>query len=260
MGFEAIYRYHKEIQKGEYDKSEVSEDSIKVGSPYDDVSLDVLAGKVMALLARRNILVVEIDIFELQKKKISFKETKEGIFIKNRKFKFDDGSDIEGEEEKSAQEKLDQLLAAHPELLNNFAKVADKPMQLTQSTQLTKLPVNVSPMSSLKGKKILRYELFDSKMFAGSEVHIRQNKMAFTNGRKYPIYEEKSASRENVLAGIVYLTVDDNGKEQIITDKVFRPEPKLIGDFGESDNGLSDRGLMWSGQESNNNVPDIRRR
>ena len=86
MGYELVFYFHKEISKGEYNKEEVKKKSVKVGSPYEEVPLETVAGKIIAQLARRNILVVDVDIFELTKKKLSYKETSDGILIKNKKF------------------------------------------------------------------------------------------------------------------------------------------------------------------------------
>src|SRR5690606_33375022 len=92
LGFEITLKFHEEISKGEYNKDELKTKTTKVGGPLEDVPIEVLAGKVIAQLARRNILVVDVEIYEITKKKISFKETSDGILIKNKKFRFDDGA------------------------------------------------------------------------------------------------------------------------------------------------------------------------
>ena len=92
LGFEITLKFHEEISKGEYNKDELKTKTTKVGGPLEDVPIEVLAGKVIAQLARRNILVVDVEIHEITKKKISFKETADGILIKNKKFRFDDGA------------------------------------------------------------------------------------------------------------------------------------------------------------------------
>ena len=69
MGYFVNYKYVKRENR-----DEVLEGEIKVGSPYEDLPLSVLAGKIMALMARRNI---DISLFS----QIS-QNTLSGIFCK----------------------------------------------------------------------------------------------------------------------------------------------------------------------------------
>ena len=94
MGFECIYYFHKKVD-GDYDRENKETFKKKVGDPFDDVPLEKLAASIMAQMARRDIWIVDVEIFELTKKQISFKESKGGIVIKNKKFSFD-GEEHEG--------------------------------------------------------------------------------------------------------------------------------------------------------------------
>lgn len=46
--------------------------------------------------------------------------------------------------------------------------------------------------------------------------------MAFTLGKRYPIFSETPDSR-NILLGMNYLTEDDNGNRRTLNDKHFTP-------------------------------------
>lgn len=229
MGYEVVYKYHEEISKGEYNKEESHVSSIKVGDPFEDVSLEVLVGKVMSLLARRNILVVDVEIFELQKKKITFKEAKDGVIIKNKKYKFDDGPIFCGEsvsENSDPAAELLNLLKSNPDLLS---KLGVQPHQILKNTSTTPSAQPTTPPSIVKPAtamgKILRYEVYYPTL-DGLAESAKRRKLAFTMNKKYPIYEERKP--EDPRLGLFYVTIDDNGQKQIMNDKFFIPEEKPL--------------------------------
>jgi len=278
MGYEVVYHYHEEIEKGEYNKEETRQDSVKVGDPFDDVSLDILAGKVMALLARRSILVVDVEIYQLAKKKLSFKEAKDGIVIKNKKFKFDDGSSITGEQIEKGEEDPEALLArlleANPELLKKISPAAQVPVQTNLGSSAgnpqANMPQTVSAVEPLSGNtnnlavanfgKPLRYELFNpvDKMFFDDA---KKRGLKFTLNQKYPIYHEKSGP--NQMVGCILTTVDDTGQKQLMSERFFTPdirklEKDVVTDpFGAAAKVGGDP-LEWSNVVSSGDVPNLR--
>ena len=92
MGFECCYYYHEKVD-GDYNREETKTFRKKVGDPFDEVPLEKLAASIIAQMARRDIWIVNVEIFELSKKQVSFKESKGGIVIKNKKFSFDGSED-----------------------------------------------------------------------------------------------------------------------------------------------------------------------
>lgn len=236
MGYEVKYNFYK-MENGEYNKSEKHEALIKVGSPYEEVPLNALAGKVMALLARRNILVVDVEIFELVKKPLSYKEMEDGIVIKNRKFRFDDGPAVEGEEvkdESSDQEKLLELLKK-PEVLAVLKANNKSAPQTTQAIQPAK-PASEKPI------KIMFFSPDDRYWLDKTRKEIPDLNRAFTAGRRYPIFEQqdrpvgRSPSGEEAI-GIYYRTVDNLGRMQWVNDVLFTAEPAGNGlDYGNFTN------------------------
>ncbi len=230
IGYEIVYSYYEKNETGEYNKELLKEKKVKIGSPHDDVSIDVLAGKILAQLARRNIFVQDVKIFEFIKKSISFRETDDGIVIKNKKFRFDDGPVIIGEEINTDGTDIEEI---KPE-------VKSKPTIVQTSVK----QVNQKP---------LRYETFDPESLLLEAAKSRGYK--FTVGKKYPILNERLAA-----AGVMYTTQDDLGNKQILVDKFFVP---IIGELAfESEmkstkaEDISDR-LNWSGV-INDNVPNLR--
>jgi len=230
MGFEVKYYYHVSKGVGEYDKENKQEGSIKVGSPYEDVCLDVLAGKILALMARRNILVVGVEIYEMVKKAVNFRETEDGIVVKNKKFKFDDGASIVGElvEESKPAVKTESTSVARTEQLN--------------------VPIAKSP----SGKIPIRYEFFnpddwDSKRNSSDLwlIAMRQiPNLKLTMGKKYPIFAEKTMNAGD-RAGMFYTTVDDNGRNVTLFSGLFSlvGQNRLEGNLDRP----SDVNLNWGG-------------
>lgn len=249
MGYEIQLKYHEEISKGEYNREEVKVKNIKVGTPYEEIPLEVAAGKIIAQLARRNILVVDVEIYEYTKKKLSYKEAEDGIVIKNKKFKFDDGAVLQVSEEPTENDQvagLLELLKTNPNILAT----------IKQNGRNLALP---SPPS--KTNKPLRYELFDpvDRIFLDE---VKRRGLAFTLGKKYPIYGERKPPNEQ--AGLLYVTEDDNGNRQVLSDKHFITIPgRLENGFGEDlvsrIGGNDDARLDWGNSKDFDNIPDIRR-
>lgn len=258
MGFEIVLKFHEEISKGEYNKEELKTKTTKVGGPLEDVPIDVVAGKIIAQLARRNILVVDVEIYEITKKKVSFKETPDGILIKNKKFRFDDGAlittTVETEEEKPSQ----QLVPYTPPQTHTQNDVTQllavllQQLNIKDAGALTELVANkglVKPAVPKQKDKVLRQEIFDpmDKLFLDDA---KRRKLAFTLGKKYPIIRERI--HENPQVGVIYTTVDDNGNYQTLPDKFFSPEIKNLANDFEVENfkplavgNKSADGLSW---------------
>lgn len=207
MGYECILHYHEEISKGEYNKEETKTKSIKIGSPYDDIPLEMLAGKIMAQLARRNMLVIDVEIFEFAKKKISYKETEDGILIKNKKFGFDDDRIISNSLNVSFAEEEVSQAAPVPQI------------------ERKALPVNSSEIN--KKMRPIRYEIFNPMEPYFINMY-KDKKMAFTLNKKYPIFTETAAGSD-ILSGMNYLTEDDRGVRRTVNDKFFTPIVNLSG-------------------------------
>lgn len=270
MGYEVVYYYHEEVERGEYNKEETKEGFVIVGEAHEDVELDYLAGKVMALLARRSILVTNLEINEFKKKSVTFRETKDGIVIKNRKFKFDDGSTLRGEsiEDHDPVEQLKALLDANPNLITDLGIAGATKVQPHENLQNAKKSSRTSapPPPSAPAQKSpqyktppLRYEIF-SPVINGLADDAKRRGLKFTLGKKYPIYEEKPA--DNTFAGMKYFTIDDAGNRQAMSDKFFQTESGSL--IGDRDSGVSiqdqsnEPSLNWSGVVDNSSMPNVR--
>jgi hypothetical protein len=232
MGFEVTYKYH-ERKDGSYDKEELKSLKKKVGDPFEEVPLEKLAGAVMAQLARRDIFVVDVDIVELSRKQISFKETNGGVVIKNRKFLFDQSSNL-----------IVQQVVEGPE--NNTA-LAVSPHHAASS------------MPAVSGELGRPIDVMIFSPELPQMPDIKKKGLRLTPDKKYPIY-----GRSQIGASTVLKIIDDVGRQQNVSDIYFIPaNVKLMADrelgFSETQKERDGGKLNWAGTVEDNSMPIIRR-
>jgi hypothetical protein len=201
----------------------------------------------MMQLARRDIMVFDVEIFEFTKKKISFKETKGGVLIKNKKFNLD------GSVETVTYD--DDI----------------PPPEYLQPTQFQPMQAQQQPVvvDSKQNNQAIRWEVFDPDP---ALIGMLTRKYRLSPKRKYPIFEEKTVIqnvRDNVYGGMTqipgyeYVIIDDAGQRIRVPSMHFMPESKgLIGmenaRMTEQDYKTAPR-LMHMDQYSDPGMPVIRR-
>lgn len=210
MGFEVVYRWREAgVEPGTY-QEEIKEKMVRVGKAYEELPIEAVAAKIMAQLARRSILVVDVEIYEFTKKKISYKETDDGIIIKNKKFKFDDGPMISSscEDEEEIQKLLENpgLLNQLKTLLGNAVPSQRSETLATSNNAYSAVPAGTRPTMIHNGQRASRYEIYDPEPPVHERARVRG--MKFTKGKKYPIFKEKA-----VGMSVVYSTIDDDGRQ-----------------------------------------------
>ena len=244
MGYEIIYSYH-EKQDGVYNKEETKTLKKKVGDPFEDVSLEKLASSVMGQLARRDIFVVGVEIFELTKKKISFRETDNGVVIKNKKFSFDQTSgnfcvqELEPETIQSTQ-----TVSQHIQKPNLYPHEQIPKKELTASCD------------TAKQRRAIDNVVFFPEPQMLPEIKSKGYKL--TMDKKYAVYSKTSS-----IQGEILTIVDDTNKEIKISDKFFVPANiSLLADnelnFSETQKQRENGNLYWGGAVSDN-VPNLRK-
>lgn len=234
MGFEVHYSYYDK-ENDDYKKDELKTFKKKVGDPFEDVSLEKLSASIMGQLARRDVFIKDVEIFELSRKKVSFKETKSGLVIKNRKISFDsiDESNVSvlKEEEK---EPIKQVIQQSP------------------------IEEKVSK-SQIKNKRPLSTVVFDPPIQYYNDI--KQKGFKLTKNKKYEVFQKKM-SKNGI--GEVYLILDDSSKEQYVPDEYFIPAfTSLIGDDSSSSSPVRDDGpdLLWDGVVGvDSSMPNLRSR
>lgn len=199
----------------------------------------------MTQFARRDIIVTDVEIFELSKNKVSFKESKGGIIIKNKKFLFDGGGTedstiIVEDMMQPATTTTQQIIAATPDENGQYVNIEGK-----------------HPHNNGVRRPV------DWVVFAPEPqqmLEIKQKSLRFTPEKKYPIFEKQISG-----VGEAYVMLDDAGREQLVSDKYFVPgNTQLFADkeLGFSENQQSRDGgkLYWGGANSDPKMPEIRKK
>ncbi len=208
MGYELNFFYHEKDDEGKFNL-EVAESMKKmtrrVGNRSADISLEQVAAIVMGQLARRDIYVVNVEVFEYAKKEVSFKETKNGIVIKGKKFSFDQ---LHGE--LKSDEDCEELKSS-PKQIPQFNEV------LIQSAE-NKVKRNPDlPMRH----EIFRPHIEDYPALQGQGYKLTMNK-------PYPLFSEFV---KNPMEPIYYVIIDDTGNKVEISSAYFEPMRKpLLGE------------------------------
>ncbi len=193
MGFEVVFHYC-ELSDGVYDRENIKNMKKKIGKSSEEVDDVKLANFVMGYMARRDIFVVEVEVYEFVKRKINFLPTKNGVKIKNKNYNFDLGKVIEDpivEEEETE------------EVEKKVVKKIKKEVVIT-------------------GLREIRKEIYSPPNILKTAA--RKRGFKFTEGKTYPIYEEKPANRDIPQVGLVYKTIDDEGNFQILHSEHFIPK------------------------------------
>lgn len=238
MGYEVCYKYHEKID-GEYKKDDLKSFKRKIGDPFDDTPLEKVSAAIIAQFARRDIWIVDVEVFELTKKKIAFKETKGGIVLKNKKFLFDS---IQGTFE--VEDVKEDYLP-----IEEF--VQSKAPELPSSNT-----INVAPAAKRRVIDNLVYSPEPQQL-----IEAKRKNLKLTVDKKYEVYQKKPSP--NGL-GDLCLIVDDSGKEQFVSDLYFIPASiNLFADkelgFSENQQQKENNKLLWGDASLETNMPKLRR-
>lgn len=258
MGFECVYKYHDRLEEGGYDRDETKSFKKKVGDPFEDVPLTKLAAAVMAQLARRDVWIVDVEVYELSKKQVSFKETKGGIILKNKKFLFDGG----GEEESTII--VQDMIQHAPQPVYTAQPYTPTPGPISQTSEINvqgQTESQFQPHNAIQQavpKRPVDYVVFSPEL--QQMVEVKQKNLRFTVDKKYPVYKKESG-----IGGEIFTMIDDTGRQQLVSEKYFvAPPAGLYGDkelgFSESPSQRDGGKLYWGGANAEPDMPEIRRR
>ena len=224
------------------------------GKIDEDYPLEKLMAHVNSQYARRDIFIFDADFYEFVRKKVSFKQTKNGFTIKNKKFNLKNEPVIDFEEEVNDENLLphnSHLAENHP-VLEPSQCVAPQP-----APPETNVPVNIAQNHvQPKQKRVIK-----NVVFSPISVEARQKfPYKFTVGKSYPVFTEKPVMNG---IGIIIETVDDLGQTVKVSDELFVSDDiNLIGDneveFTQKNNNNLDRRLNWNGVVKDGGVPKLR--
>jgi hypothetical protein len=211
--------------------------SKRIGTAHEEVPLEKLAGAVMAQMARREYLVVDVEVYEYTKKKLAFKENKNGVVIKGKLFTFDGQEIVEDPTLCGDPADVAQLPPPvqnpSPQPQHHIIHQAPQHQQREFNQQPPNLAgrVNLADQQYFQSHRPLRYEVYNP------EPHLaplaKKRKLPFTLGKRYPIYEERMIPLPGNIPGVSYVTVDDNGNKTVLADGHFVQQQQLENDYGE---------------------------
>ncbi len=237
MGYEVTYQFYKKNEDTPgYDMESSEELKAAVGDPFEDVSLEQLAGAIMAQFARRDIMVFDAEVIELSRKPIKFKETSGGIILKNKKYSFDQGTQLHVQDVVEApvlppgvmpHEVASPRPAAPAPAQQSLVPYDEEALAEQAASQPVPVPTVRPPTPGLPGRSPIRYEIFDPDQVLAREAMKRGLK--FTLKQRYPVYKETVGP----TGFYDYETVDDDNTPRTLSSTHFQPETRgaLIGGF-----------------------------
>lgn len=228
--FEVTYLYHAKDENGKYNTEETKTLTKKVGQAYEEISYDQLASLIIGQLARRDIWIIDVKIYEYTKKEITFKEATDGsgIVIKNKKY-----------------------------VLNGSVETLPTVIDLEPSTSTALAPVqSINPkpqnLASIQSKPIM-FVTFEPNI--QDEIEVKKHKL--TKGKRYAVYNmvETKIGMSSVQK---YTIKDDLNRDIKIDEKYFTVVGKGL--FADKELGFSapvDGGpkLSYSGSYISNSAP-----
>lgn len=246
MGYEVIYHYH-ERKDGRYNTEETKTIKKKIGDMYDEGERDKLAIAILGQLARRDIMVVDVEVFEYTKKKLTFKEIEGGIKLGNKKYTLSETATLVTAEETPQPSTAVDVVAVPPSVVANNQGLL--PHEIMQQQNGLRRPI-----------KYVRYEPSGAQIFEA-----KRKQLKFTDSKIYPVFREKDRKTpRGEYLGNSYLMLDDLGREIEISDEYFVPaQSNLTFDrelnFSKSEKNHSNGdGLLWSGEVGSDDMLDIR--
>lgn len=237
MGFEIKYVYHPRQENGGYDTSQKDEKTVKVGKPFDDTPLEKAAAAIMAQLARRDIWVVDVEVFELVKKEISFKECKDGkgITLKGKRYSFNEAAQMVSEDvvedapsTASGMQPHEVLAMQNQQNVEDLYNDPNKPVPIVKNT--SKIPVNQ--------KKVMYRVIFDPPI-----QYVPESKrlgLRFTQDAEYPVHQVIQHPTGKLDLQKIVVT-DDVGRVITVDEKFFTTSGTGL---------LADKQLNFSGSSS----------
>ena len=249
MGYEIRVKYHPKKSEGiGYDAEKVEEQVKKVGKPFDDTGLEKLAGAVMAQLARRDVMVVDLEIDELVRKPVSFKEASDGrgIILKNKKFSLDKTASLVADDLIETEigvpveidpESIPAGMQPH-ELIAMQRQSQPDALDALYNKPDARLPVrkaNAASRPKVNPNRVVYHAYFEPGIYVGQA---KERRLKFTEGNKYPVHAVRENPNGGALGNMLSIT-DDTGRIIELEEVFFTPAGQgLLGDdelgFSES--------------------------
>ncbi len=221
--YEITFHYHpRNEDDGKYNTEETLTFTKTVGKrsgkAVEEVPLEKVAVVVMGELARRDIWIVNVELYEFAKREVTFKETKGGIILKNRKFQFDQ---LHGE---LTSEEIEEYPQQVPNLQQQMPGIRpDIPIQFSDRAT-RQAPMVQQPTGPL------RYEVFRPNR---EDLAVLQRQgLKLTLNKPYPVMKEVI---KGMMDPIHYQVNDDQGQPIEVSSLFFEPMRRGLVGIGTDD-------------------------
>lgn len=239
MGYEVTITYHPRKDDGTYNYETKEEKVIKFGNGFDEIPLENLAAGIMSQMARRDVWVIDAKICEFVRKEVAFKECKDGkgIILKNRKFSFNQSSQMVSED---VVEVVEQPEVQHPhemivqsrQSVDDLYSNPNKPVPVVNKLTPAKPQINQN--------KVLYHVYFEPDLRYTNEI--KRLKLKFMPDKKYPVHQIIPSPTGRLDAQKLAIT-DDTGRVVEVDEKYFASAGiGLVGDKEYDFSGSSKRG------------------
>lgn len=238
--FEIEFKYYKQKEDLDYNKDEPLVFKNKFGKVDEDYPREKLAKYILTQLARRDIFIYDVDIYEFTKKKVNFKLGKNGFSIAGNKF---NNSDL------AEDCNLENDVPTEPQEIPH----APSPHSPKPPVQENKFINLASKLNNSKTKKIIRKVAFVPPL----RMEKAKFPYKFTLNKIYPVYSERYVTNG---VGMYITTVDDNNDILEVIDEYFVPANAALEYENEMDAGKRGNNdlLNWQGDKSYGPVGNLR--
>jgi len=244
VGFEVNYNFYEKLENSfDYNREEPKTLRKIYGKAVEEYPIEKLAQAIMQQMARRDIFIFDVEIFEFQKKKISFRQNKGDLVIKNKKFTSKGELLADIEEEDTCPDGMCHL----PPVNHCVAPPPNQPA-VNIAPPIQNQNVNIAPRPSNLVDRVIKRVQFLPGRVTGPVG-------AFTVEKYYPVYRESLAKNG---IGMMIETTDDRGRRVTVSDEHFVSAAQaLLGEDTTEPNFVSDDRLNWGGVVKDS-VPKLR--
>jgi hypothetical protein len=242
VGFEVNYNYYEKLENSfDYNREEPKTLRKIYGKAVEEYPIEKLGQAIMQQMARRDIFIFDLEIFEFQKKKISFRQNKGDLVIKNKKFT-SKGELLVDIEEDNCPDGTCHL----PPAVNIAPPIQQQNVNIAPSIQQQN--VNIAPRPvGLVDRILKRMQFLPGRVISPIG--------AFTVEKYYPVYRESLAKNG---IGMMIETTDDKGRRVTVSDEHFvTASQSLLGEDATEPNFANDNKLNWGGV-INDSIPKLR--
>ena len=220
MGFEVKYTYHNRKDDGGYDTENKQEKLIKVGKPFDDTPLEKVAAAIMGQLARRDIWVVDVEVAELVRKSISFKECKDGkgITLKGKRYSFNDAAQMVSEDVVEETNIVVPPGMQPHEFMAMQRQSQESIDDLYNPNKAVPVQKSTLPAVQINQKKVVYKVLFDPPIQYINEV--KRLGLRFSPDKEYPVHQVIQHPTGKLELQKLAVT-DDVGRVVTVDEKFF---------------------------------------